>query len=354
MLNRLIAENYGFQNDLAGVTSGTVTELLASKFGMSPERAAALVVAVRLGVAAFNAAKGGGGAKGTGGTTVDRSGPTVAPPSKPGFPASQADDDFGYLNQPGPSKPPAFFDAQASAKGFINNVRIYAADLQKLVPPGKPDLFKPSATFTDGSKFQYTLNGQRVEIKWHAPDANAAMNHVGSNSGAGWTAQIKIGNKLLGQDGVLYRRPSNTTHTCGFLSMKNFEYYASLPDFMTKEELETAFTELLDEFEPEKNGSAVLIKSLVQLSERQWHTYSLLDDSLRERIEHCLLCLWSGHDLKQAEEVISIMASLGLEAINTFLASRSPKDVSPEVFNEISLALSELGSSVSDPYIGMR
>ncbi|MGY2399732.1 DUF637 domain-containing protein [Pseudomonas sp. SDO5271_S396] len=74
MLNRLIAENYGFQNDLAGVTSGTVTELLASKFGMSPERAAALVVAVRLGVAAFNAAKGGG-------TTVDRSGPTVAPPS---------------------------------------------------------------------------------------------------------------------------------------------------------------------------------------------------------------------------------------------------------------------------------
>lgn len=56
MLNRLIAENYGFQNDLAGVTSGTVTELLASKFGMSPERAAALVVAVRLGVAAFNAA----------------------------------------------------------------------------------------------------------------------------------------------------------------------------------------------------------------------------------------------------------------------------------------------------------
>ena len=159
MLNRLIAENYGFQNELAGVTSGTVTELLAYKFGMSPERAAALVVAVRLSVAAFNAAKGGGGAKGTGGTTVDRSGPTVAQPSKLGSPASQADGDFGYLNQPGPSKPPAFFDAQASAKGFINNGRINAADLQKLVPPGKPDLFKPSATFTDGSKFQYTLNG---------------------------------------------------------------------------------------------------------------------------------------------------------------------------------------------------
>ena len=136
--------------------------------------------------------------------------------------------------------------------------------------------------------------------------------------------------------------------------MKNFEYYASLPDFMTKEGLEMAFAELLNEFEPEKNGSAELIKSLVQLSERQWHTYSLLDDSLRERIEHCLLSLWNGHDLEQAEEVISIMASLGLESINAFLASRSPEDVSPEVFNEISLALSEFGCSVSVSYIGMR
>ncbi|WLI27789.1 hypothetical protein PSH61_18435 [Pseudomonas rhodesiae] len=73
MLNMLIAENYGFQNDLAGVTSGTVAELLATKLGLSPERAAELVVAVRLGVAAFNAAKAvavvvgkAGGAKATG------------------------------------------------------------------------------------------------------------------------------------------------------------------------------------------------------------------------------------------------------------------------------------------------
>ncbi|PIB51714.1 hypothetical protein AOA57_02365 [Pseudomonas sp. 2588-5] len=135
--------------------------------------------------------------------------------------------------------------------------------------------------------------------------------------------------------------------------MKDFEYYAALPDFMTREDLESAFAELLDEFESKENGSAKLIKSLVQLSERQWHTYSVLDNSLRERIEHCLLSLWNGHDLEQAEEVISIMASLGLESINAFLASRSPEDVSPEVFNEISLALSEFGDSVSDPYSGM-
>ncbi|WP_421535110.1 DUF637 domain-containing protein [Pseudomonas marginalis] len=215
-LNLLIAENYGFQNELAGVTAGhsaeAVADVLVQKFGITPERAAAFVAGVVVTVAAINAAKSGMGAKGTGSTTVDRSEAAAPPTSKPGSPASQADGDFGYLNQPGPSKPAAFFDAHASAKSFINNGRINAADLQKLVPPGTPDLFKPSATITDGSKFQYTLNGQKVEIKWHAPDANAATNYVGSNSGSGWTAQIKIGNKLLGQDGVLYRRASNTTH----------------------------------------------------------------------------------------------------------------------------------------------
>ncbi|QVX15943.1 hypothetical protein DB356_15160 [Pseudomonas congelans] len=138
--------------------------------------------------------------------------PANQPVSKPAYPASQADGDFGYLNQPGPSKPAAFFDTQASAKSFINNGRINISDLQRLVPPGTPNSFQPSATIAAGSKFQYKINGQNVEVKWHAPDASAAERFPGSNSGSGWTAQIKIGGKLLGQDGLLYRKPSNLTH----------------------------------------------------------------------------------------------------------------------------------------------
>jgi len=148
------------------------------------------------------------------GVTVPKGGAAeqaTPPGSKPGSPASQADGDFGYLNQP-VNKTAAFFDAYASAKGFIKNGRIGAADLEKLVPPGTPNSFIPSGTIADGSKFQYKWNGQKVEIKWHAPDANAAAKFPGSNAGSGWTAQIKIGNKLLGQDGLLYRQPSNTTH----------------------------------------------------------------------------------------------------------------------------------------------
>ncbi|NBF09203.1 hypothetical protein [Pseudomonas sp. Fl4BN1] len=125
---------------------------------------------------------------------------------------SQADGDFGPLNQLVPISKPVFFDPKNSAAGFINNGIIKAADLDKLIPSGVLGGFKFSVVMVDGNKFKYNFGGQKVEIKWHSQDLNAAVKFPGSNSGAGWTAQIKIGNKLLGQDGNLYRKASNLTH----------------------------------------------------------------------------------------------------------------------------------------------
>jgi hypothetical protein len=135
--------------------------------------------------------------------------------------------------------------------------------------------------------------------------------------------------------------------------MKKKSYYTSLPDFMSVKNIYFEFLELLGDFETKKNDGTFFLKGLLELSDRQWHTYSLLDNEIKERIEKCLLYLWDGNDLERTEEIISIMASLGLEGISSFLGTRSCENVSPEVFNEISLALSELGDSVSDPYSGM-
>ena len=52
----------------------------------------------------------------------------------------------------------------------------------------------------------------KVQIKWHSPDLNAATKYPGCNSGSGWTVQIEINGKLLRQDGLLYKYPSNITH----------------------------------------------------------------------------------------------------------------------------------------------
>jgi filamentous hemagglutinin len=81
-----------------------------------------------------------------------------------------------------------------------------------LVPDGTPNTFKSSDTIANGSKFNFEVNGTKVEVKWHSPDANAAAKFPGSRSGSMWTAQIKIGKKLLGSDGNLYNKPSDLTH----------------------------------------------------------------------------------------------------------------------------------------------
>jgi hypothetical protein len=136
--------------------------------------------------------------------------------------------------------------------------------------------------------------------------------------------------------------------------MKSFTYYASLPDSMTVDEVEAEFKELLSGLESQTVNSACFVKPIMELSERQWHTYSVLSFCVRARVEDYLLSVWDGNDLELVEDFIGIMVRLGLERINIFLRSFEEKDVPSEVFNEISLALSELGGSVSDPYSGMH
>ncbi len=101
------------------------------------------------------------------------------------------------------------FDPKFAANQVVKNGRTHVDDLTKLVPNGIDDIFVPGDRIAKGSKFKYEVNGQKVEVKWHSPDTGAP---IGSNSANGWTAQIKIKNKLLGQDGKLYRKPSNLTH----------------------------------------------------------------------------------------------------------------------------------------------
>jgi hypothetical protein len=104
------------------------------------------------------------------------------------------------------------FDPVVAGQNSLTSGRMHIDALRRLVPHGTPNVFKPSPTIAAGSKYQYTVNGVKLEIKWHAPDAMAASKFPGSTSGRVWTAQIKIGNKLLGIDGRLYLKPQDITH----------------------------------------------------------------------------------------------------------------------------------------------
>lgn len=84
--------------------------------------------------------------------------------------------------------------------------------LRSIIPKDTPNTFVPTSTIKEGYKYGFDVNGKKMEIKWHSQDLNAMIKYPNSNSGAGWTAQIKVGRKLLGQDGIFYKKPSNLTH----------------------------------------------------------------------------------------------------------------------------------------------
>lgn len=106
----------------------------------------------------------------------------------------------------------AIYDTKFAAKQTLENGSVSENSLNALIPKDIKNNFKPSDTIEAGYKYQYDVNGSKMEVKWHSIDLKAAAKYPDSNSGNGWTAQIKVDNKLLGIDGEFYRKPSNLTH----------------------------------------------------------------------------------------------------------------------------------------------
>ncbi|WP_072398569.1 MULTISPECIES: hypothetical protein [unclassified Pseudomonas] len=136
--------------------------------------------------------------------------------------------------------------------------------------------------------------------------------------------------------------------------MKDISYYSALPDGMTEAELYLEFVEVVGCFENSECSGYVFLAALSELSERQWHTYSLLCDKLRGRIEGSLKNLWDGRNLEAAQVIVSVVAYLGLEGLFAFICSQASKSLSDEVSAEVKSAIAEFGSSVGDPFSGMR
>ncbi|MFY0521523.1 hypothetical protein ACOMCU_27470 [Lysinibacillus sp. UGB7] len=103
-------------------------------------------------------------------------------------------------------------DVIFATSNLIKDGKISADDLKSMIPNDTPNTFNPSETIAEGYKYKFEIDGQKVEFKWHSPDLNAKQLYPDSNSGNMWTAQIKIGKKLLGEDGKLYKKPNNLTH----------------------------------------------------------------------------------------------------------------------------------------------
>ncbi|WP_157015987.1 hypothetical protein [Pseudomonas batumici] len=136
--------------------------------------------------------------------------------------------------------------------------------------------------------------------------------------------------------------------------MKNFSYYCSLPDSMSGGELYVEFLEVVEGSADAKCNKTDVVNILLELSDRQWHTYTILCDSLKKELEGVLISYWDGGDLEFVEGAIAITARLGLVGFFNFLLAQDVEGLSLEVAEEIRGAIAEFGDSVVDPYSGIQ
>ncbi|MGY2440321.1 hypothetical protein [Pseudomonas sp. SDO52101_S400] len=136
--------------------------------------------------------------------------------------------------------------------------------------------------------------------------------------------------------------------------MKDISYYYSLPDSMSEGELYIEFFEFVKSCKSVRLDKIGVVDILFELSDRQWHTYTVLNDSLKKALEDILISCWDGGNLEFVEGGIAVTARLGLVGFFDFLCAQAVEGLSFEVAGEIRGAIAEFGGSVADPYSGMR
>lgn len=131
---------------------------------------------------------------------------------------------------------------------------------------------------------------------------------------------------------------------------------SSLPDSMSCEQVEKEFAMLIQSIgaEPLANEFLLIMTALSELADRQWATYELLNNQIKDKIEEIAIKVWQQNSLDSTEKLICVIGRIGLTNAWSYLVSIKPSTLSPEVTDEIASAIIEIGDSVGDPYAGMR
>lgn len=136
-----------------------------------------------------------------------------------------------------------------------------------------------------------------------------------------------------------------------------FDKYNCLPDSMQATELREYFLQFIDLVNITEVDSIDATNGLLQLADRQWHTFEVIDFEIKKGIENWLNELGRTVDSEElARNITSIVAYLGLSRVFETI-KRSYEDgmiVNPEVKRIIQETILELQGNVDDPYSGMK
>ncbi|MDD3470776.1 MAG: hypothetical protein PHE53_12480 [Thermoguttaceae bacterium] len=130
--------------------------------------------------------------------------------------------------------------------------------------------------------------------------------------------------------------------------------YFLLPDGMEVDEVAHYFDEFLSLYHSDEEDKHHCVEELLQLAERQWHTYEVIRPSLKERVEKFLIDLIDYEDPYVVGYAMSIIGTLGLDHAFEEIVRQKPFLKNQGAIDKIDKAIKEFGATVSDPYSSLR
>lgn len=134
--------------------------------------------------------------------------------------------------------------------------------------------------------------------------------------------------------------------------MKSSQYYDALADQLPGEQLEDEFYQILGA--DSSSAADEVSEALFQLSVRQWNSYELPKQELRQKVTRSVLRMWDNSDAKRAECLLAVISRMGLGDAFRFIRKMDAALFSKEVNDLVQEAVAEFGDTVDDPYSGVR
>jgi len=133
-----------------------------------------------------------------------------------------------------------------------------------------------------------------------------------------------------------------------------YEKIRALPDCMNSIDLRTIYIEILNEDKNGKYSKVEIARALWELSNRQWHTYELIDDELKILIADWIEKSWDLMPIDRLHLIVGICAMLaipkGLELLNRTIEKITDRGIAAELNDE----RVDLEKSVIDPFYDMK
>lgn len=132
-------------------------------------------------------------------------------------------------------------------------------------------------------------------------------------------------------------------------------HFRDLPESVDSNELKQCFIEFLIIYANKTNIEIVYyaLSELLELAERQWHTYELLDENLKKQLSIYLESVINFEDKKIMHYILRVIPYLGMGTLFRYIIDNKGYIKNVDVLNDIAYAEKDYGDDVDNPYSGI-